>query len=72
MLVEIECPACKLGHISFEPHLLAQGASFSCNSCGAEVSVTQDSKDVLKNSVSKYDRYKEKLLTLQKDGNNPL
>lgn len=72
MIVDIECPACKLGSISLEPHLLAQGASFSCHSCGVEISVANESKDKLQSTVMKYDTYREELISLQKDGNRPL
>ena len=72
MIVDIECPSCKLGSISLEPHLLAQGASFSCNSCGVEISVTNESKGKLQNSVKQYDSHKENLLRLQQNGNKPL
>ena len=72
MFVEIECPACKIGTISLEPHLLAQGASFSCSSCGAELFVSRESREKLQKSVEKYDEYKEKLTTLQSAGNRPI
>jgi len=72
MFVDIDCPACKLGKISIEPHMLAQGASFSCNACGAEISVASKSQDKLQDSVTRYDAYKEKLIHLQEDGNKPI
>lgn len=72
MLVDIACPACKVGSISLEPHLLAQGASFSCNSCDAEISVANESKNTLKHSVEQYDSHKENLIRLQRNGNRPL
>jgi len=72
MLVDIACPACKIGNISLEPHMLAQGVSFSCSSCGAEISVDNESRDKLQNSVIQYDIYKERLTGLQEDGNRPI
>lgn len=72
MVVNMECPACKLGNISLEPHLLAQGAAFGCNSCGAEISVASESKDKLQSSVKQYDSHKENLLELKEDGNRPI
>jgi len=72
MFVDIACPACKIGNISLEPHTLAQGASFSCNRCGAEISVANESRNKLQNSVTEYDTYRERLITLKEDGNRPV
>jgi transposase-like protein len=72
MIVDIECPACKNGNISLEPHLLAQGASFSCSSCEAKISIDNESRDKFQNSVMQYDAYKERLVDLKEDGNRPI
>jgi len=72
MLVNIICPACRIVEISFEPYTLAQGGSFSCNGCGAEISVADQSRDKLQSSVVEYDAYINKLASLKDDGNKPI
>lgn len=72
MFVNIECPACRVAEISLEPSILAQGGSFSCNGCGAEISVANQSKKILQDSVKKYAEYNNKLKSHQEDGNRPL
>lgn len=72
MFVNIECPACRIVEISLEPYILAQGGSFSCNGCGAEISAAHQSREILQSSVKKYAEYNNKLKGHQEDGNRPL
>jgi len=71
MLVNIECPACQQDTIKIEPHMLAQGASFSCATCLVKISVAQSSKSEIVKGVDAYDAYKNRLAELQEQGNAP-
>ncbi len=71
MLINIECPACQQDTIKIEPHMLAQGASFSCATCLVKISVAQSSKTEIVKGVDAYDAYKNRLAELQEQGNAP-
>ena len=72
MLVEISCPSCQQGKIQMDPQLLAAGAAFACDTCGAKVSVTSQSQAELQAGVEKYMEYQKDISNIQSEGNNPL
>lgn len=72
MLVKIACPACGEGEIALEPKLLVQGASFSCNACGASLAATPTGQEDLKQGLEDYEQMQEKVAGLRAKGNDPL
>lgn len=71
MLVKIACPACGKGEIALEPKLMVQGASFSCNACGASLAATPTGQEDLKRGLEDYEQMQEKVAGLHAKGSNP-
>jgi len=57
---KIKCPNCNTGEISINLQVLASGEGFPCSHCGALVSVSKESQDVVKKGVDEF-------LTMQKE-----
>jgi len=55
----IQCPNAEChGTIQFDPYLLIQGKSFTCSTCNSVISLNQDSTEVVKDTLDKFDELK--------------
>ena len=68
MFIDIKCPACEVGQIKLQPHMLMQGKSFSCNCCDATVGVANSSLSTLENGLTEFDNLKAKVASMKAEG----
>lgn len=55
----IQCPNAECnGVIQFDPYLLIQGKAFTCNTCNSVISLNQESTEVVKDTLEKFDELK--------------
>lgn len=60
--LSIPCPVCQTA-IFFDPQLLLQGAQFSCPKCAAAIGLAAESKEIVKDSLEKFEKMKSEVLS---------
>ncbi|HEU4717323.1 MAG TPA: hypothetical protein VFU15_05810 [Bacteroidia bacterium] len=64
--LSIPCPDCKTP-IPFDPRMLIQGAQFSCPKCKAFLGLASESKEIVRESLDKFDKMKSEVLKAKGD-----
>ena len=57
----IKCPNCNT-NILFDLNSLLLGTSFACGGCGAKIKLSEESKEVVSESIEKFKRIKANAL----------
>lgn len=57
----IPCPNCNT-NIPFDVNALLIGASFSCSECDAKIQLANESKEVVSESIEKFNKLKQNVL----------
>lgn len=65
--ISIPCPDCTT-LIYFDPQMLLQGAQFSCPKCFAAIGLAAESKQIVQESLEKFEKMKAEVLSA-KDNN---
>jgi len=64
----IPCPVCET-KIPFNPQQLLMGAQFVCPNCQAAIGIAQESKDLMKESMDKFDGLRKDVLKMKDEHN---
>lgn len=60
----IPCPTCKT-KIPFDVQQLLMGAKFTCPTCLGIISLASESKEVVQETMTKFDQVKDKVLKMK-------
>lgn len=61
----ISCPNCQT-EIIFDTYALLQGVKFMCTNCQAKIGLSSESKDLVEDTMVKFDEMKKQILSDKK------
>lgn len=62
----IPCPDCQTS-IFFDPQMLLKGMQFACPNCHASLGLASESKEIVEQSLDKFNKLKSDILKMKED-----